>query len=50
MVECQAVFHLASAVGVRLVVDEPVKTIETIVGGTDTVLKVLCPIPEAGPA
>ncbi len=39
VVECQAVFHLASAVGVRLVVDEPVKTIETIVGGTDTVLK-----------
>jgi len=37
--ECQAVFHLASAVGVRLVVDEPVKTIETIVGGTDVVLK-----------
>jgi UDP-glucose 4-epimerase len=37
--ECQAVFHLASAVGVRLVVDEPVKTIETIVGGTDVVLR-----------
>src|SRR5579864_8180269 len=39
VLECQAVFHLASAVGVRLVVDEPVKTIETIVGGTDVVLK-----------
>ncbi len=37
--ECQAVFHLASAVGVRLVVDEPVRTIETIVNGTDTVLR-----------
>jgi len=37
--ECAAVFHLASAVGVRLVVDEPVKTIETIVNGTDVVLK-----------
>jgi UDP-glucose 4-epimerase len=37
--ECQAVFHLASAVGVRLVVDEPVKTIETIVNGTDIVLR-----------
>jgi UDP-glucose 4-epimerase len=37
--ECQAVFHLASAVGVRLVVDEPVKTIETIVNGTDNVLR-----------
>ncbi len=36
---CQGVFHLASAVGVRLVVDEPVRTIETIVGGTDVVLR-----------
>jgi UDP-glucose 4-epimerase len=39
MLECGAVFHLASAVGVRLVVDEPVKTIETIVNGTDVVLR-----------
>ncbi|WP_435016341.1 NAD-dependent epimerase/dehydratase family protein [Tundrisphaera sp. TA3] len=39
VVESEAVFHLASAVGVRLVVDQPVKTIETIVGGTDTVLR-----------
>lgn len=37
--ECRAVFHLASAVGVRLVVEEPVKTIETIVNGTDVVLR-----------
>ena len=37
--ECSAVYHLASAVGVRLVVEQPVKTIETIVNGTDTVLK-----------
>ncbi len=37
--ECQAVFHLASAVGVRLVVEQPVKTIETIVNGTDVVLR-----------
>src|SRR5262249_39276760 len=37
--DCEAVFHLASAVGVRLVVDEPVKTIETIVNGTDVVLR-----------
>ncbi|WP_169972910.1 NAD-dependent epimerase/dehydratase family protein [Tautonia rosea] len=37
--ESQAVFHLASAVGVRLVVDEPVKTIETIVNGTDVLLR-----------
>ncbi|MDX2038533.1 MAG: GDP-mannose 4,6-dehydratase [Isosphaeraceae bacterium] len=39
VVETQAVFHLASAVGVKLVVDQPVKTIETIVNGTDTVLR-----------
>lgn len=37
--ECQAVYHLASAVGVKLVVDEPVRTIETIVNGTDVVLR-----------
>ena len=37
--ECQSVFHLASAVGVKLVVDEPVKTIETIVTGTDVLLR-----------
>ena len=37
--ECQGVFHLASAVGVRLVVEQPVKTIETIVNGTDVVLR-----------
>jgi len=37
--ECRRVYHLASAVGVKLVVDQPVKTIETIVNGTDTVLR-----------
>ena len=39
VLECDNVFHLASAVGVKLVVEEPVKTIETIVNGTDNVLK-----------
>ncbi len=39
VIEADAVFHLASAVGVKLVVDQPVRTIETIVGGTDTVLR-----------
>ena len=33
------VFHLASAVGVRLIMEQPVRTIETIFVGTDTVLK-----------
>ena len=36
---CESVFHLASAVGVRLVVEQPVRTIETIVNGTDVVLR-----------
>jgi UDP-glucose 4-epimerase len=33
------VFHLASAVGVRLIMEQPVKTIETIFNGTDVVLR-----------
>lgn len=37
--ECSAVYHLASAVGVRLIVDQPVLTIESIVNGTDNVLR-----------
>lgn len=32
------IFHLAAAVGVRLVVDDPVKTIETNVHGTELLL------------
>jgi UDP-glucose 4-epimerase len=38
MRDADTVFHLASAVGVQLVIDEPVKTIETIVEGTAVVL------------
>jgi UDP-glucose 4-epimerase len=41
--ECVAqvdrVYHLASAVGVRLIVEQPVRTIETIVHGTSVVLQ-----------
>jgi len=33
------IFHLAAAVGVRLVVSEPIHTIETNVHGTETVLR-----------
>ncbi len=33
------VFHLASAVGVKLIIEQPVKTIQTIVGGTEIVLR-----------
>ncbi len=36
---CDRVFHMASAVGVKLIMDQPVKTIETIFSGTDVVLK-----------
>ena len=37
--QCDRVYHLASAVGVQLIIDQPVKTIETIVNGTDTLLR-----------
>jgi UDP-glucose 4-epimerase len=37
---CDAVFHLASAVGVQLVADEPIRTIRTTVHGTEVVLDV----------
>ena len=36
---CDAVFHLAAAVGVELVVRDPVRTITTNVHGTENVLK-----------
>ena len=36
--DCDAVFHLAAAVGVKLIVESPVRTIETNVRGTETVL------------
>ncbi|MDB5173015.1 MAG: dTDP-glucose 4,6-dehydratase [Phycisphaerales bacterium] len=37
--QCDAVFHLASAVGVQLIVDEPVRTIRTTIRGTEVVLE-----------
>jgi nucleoside-diphosphate-sugar epimerase len=37
--DCDAVYHMASAVGVQLIIDEPVKSIETMVNGTDVVLR-----------
>ena len=36
---CDAVFHLAAAVGVQLIADEPVRTIRSIVHGTEVVLE-----------
>src|SRR5215218_1946533 len=39
MAQCDAVFHLASAVGVQLILDEPVRTIRTTIHGTEVVLE-----------
>src|SRR5260370_11552513 len=36
---CDVVYHLAAAVGVKLIVESPVNTIETNVHGTEVVLK-----------
>jgi UDP-glucose 4-epimerase len=38
--ECDAVFHLASAVGVRFIADRPVEVIDRIILGTHALLKV----------
>lgn len=37
--QCDIIFHLAAAVGVKLIVEAPVHTIETNVHGTEVVLK-----------
>jgi UDP-glucose 4-epimerase len=36
--KCDLIYHLAAAVGVKLIVDEPVRTIETNIRGTEIVL------------
>lgn len=38
--DADIVYHLAAAVGVKLIVDDPVRTIETNILGTEVVLKV----------
>jgi UDP-glucose 4-epimerase len=40
--EADIIFHLAAAVGVRLIVESPVRTIETNVNGTQLVLNAAC--------
>jgi len=40
--ESDVIFHLAAAVGVRLIVESPVRTIETNVNGTQLVLDAAC--------
>ena len=37
--ECNVIYHLAAAVGVRLIVERPVHTIETNIMGTESVLR-----------
>lgn len=37
--ECDVVFHLAAAVGVQKIINEPINTIETNIGGTEMLLK-----------
>ncbi len=36
---CDIIYHLAAAVGVRLIVDSPVRTIETNIRGTEIILE-----------
>jgi len=36
---CDVVYHLAASVGVKLIVDSPISTIENNLGGTETVLR-----------
>jgi UDP-glucose 4-epimerase len=38
--QCDMIFHLAAAVGVNLIAEDPVHTIETNIGGTEVVLDV----------
>ena len=44
--ETDRVYHMASAVGVKLIMEHPVKTIETIFRGTDVVLGFLLAVPK----
>lgn len=38
--ECDIVFHLAAAVGVQLIVSDPIRVIETNIFGTHTILRI----------
>ncbi len=39
LADCEMVYHLAAAVGVKRIIDEPVETIETNVAGTELLLR-----------
>ena len=45
--ECDIIFHLAAAVGVRNIIDRPINTIEVNIGGTETILKTASRYPPA---
>jgi UDP-glucose 4-epimerase len=42
MPACEVVYHLAAAVGVQLIIDQPVRTIRSIIHGTEVVLEAAC--------
>jgi UDP-glucose 4-epimerase len=42
MIDVDVVYHLAAAVGVQLILERPVETIETNIVGTETVLRAAC--------
>ncbi len=37
--ECSQIYHLASAVGVKYIIDNPLRTLKTNIGGTENVLE-----------
>lgn len=39
---CDQIYHLAAAVGVKLIVQQPTQTIETNISGTEIVLRLAC--------
>jgi len=39
MAGCDAVYHLAAAVGVQLIIDQPVRTLRSIIHGTEVVVE-----------
>jgi UDP-glucose 4-epimerase len=39
VLECDRIFHLAAAVGVKLIMEKPVETIETNIQGTENILR-----------
>ncbi len=40
--QCDQIYHLAAAVGVKLIVQQPTRTIETNISGTEVLLRLAC--------